>query len=332
MLDWITVLPIEPALDATVRHGSDRLPYYYGLAILYGWNVYKWNRNKQHGRRRDAKDREQDARLDALEGKSTHMGYVQTDARWYGTRLGESAYTMGGFGCLTTAHAQAFKLAGWDISPKQVVDAFNTKSVYTDRHYLESKPGAGDGQPGLLLWSRVSKAFPQYQVSIGSYERHYKFYQVLTVRRTEHWLLQVDGVWYDPIDGSETAGELPKKYRFTGSVRSADIESPPMPGQVTEPVMVNILFDKPRYVEITADPFLWNHTSPDSKEETRVPDDQENPDPAKRTYGKLTGTIKVVGYVHAEIIDQGLPTENDKWYLTTKGNYFSARHTNKPNL
>ena len=74
MFDWF---PLYPVLDATVRHGSDRLPYYYGLLLLYSWNIWKWEKQRIYGKRRDAKDNEQDNRLDTLEGNKP-MEFIES--------------------------------------------------------------------------------------------------------------------------------------------------------------------------------------------------------------------------------------------------------------
>ena len=65
-VDW---LPLDPIIDATVRHGTTKLPDQFGTWVFFVYSIYRWNRQKRYGAKRDAKDREQDFRLDTLENK-----------------------------------------------------------------------------------------------------------------------------------------------------------------------------------------------------------------------------------------------------------------------
>jgi hypothetical protein len=64
------LLPIEPIVDTTVRHVGFKLPNEVGFYFFLAYSIYKFERQKKIGKRRDAKDREQDWRLDQIEGKT----------------------------------------------------------------------------------------------------------------------------------------------------------------------------------------------------------------------------------------------------------------------
>lgn len=81
----------------------------------------------------------------------------------------------------------------------------------------------------------------------------------------------------------------------------------------------------PQYptVTIQADPFLWNHTQPNSLESTRVAND-----PERGQYGHLENgwQLQVKGARYREDVNG-----NCWWYISVRGNFFSAYYTNKPN-
>lgn len=97
MVEW---LPLEPLVDFAFRHGFRLVPesdYAFQNALLgigFAYNVYKWEKQKKLGRRRDAKDREQDSRLDRLEGKKPPMFPLQ-ERTVGGFRFGQTTwYTL----------------------------------------------------------------------------------------------------------------------------------------------------------------------------------------------------------------------------------------------
>lgn len=148
--------------------------------------------------------------------------YIQTDSNWKGLHIGASEFLMGSEGCLTCDQAQAMTMAGYTITP---ADLCQDPSLYTDAHYGESSPGANDGQAGLWLWYRMQNRFPQYHVFLDASGK-YQFVQVTATwsgRRYQHWVLRVDGKYYDSIDGAITDG-LKANYAATGRVYSANID------------------------------------------------------------------------------------------------------------
>lgn len=231
------------------------------------------------------------------------MNFSQKDARWAGLPLGTSPYKMGPYGCLTTNHAQAFALAGYTVDPGTVVEAFNRVGAYTDEKY--------SGGPGLLLWSKVALAFPQYHWHEDGSGR-YKFQQVIATWNTgrfEHWVLIVDGVYYDPIDG--TTG-LKANYRPTATIHSADIDAAPTPPEGQIPVKV--IFDAQRIVKVTAEPYLNLRPGPNSEGESLL-------------HLPTGHSYYIQGYVHGEPVGG-----NDIWYITVNGHYFSAFYSDQPNV
>ena len=118
------------------------------------------------------------------------MIFKQTDPSWSNFPLGSSPYTMGDSGCTTTNIAQALQLAGYDVTPGSVNQAFTAHGVYTDSNHPFG--------PGLVNWPLIANAFPQFHWK-GSDE--YQFEQGLIGMNT-HWLLLHNGVEYDPLTGS----------------------------------------------------------------------------------------------------------------------------------
>lgn len=236
------------------------------------------------------------------------MIYNQHDAPWSGTEMGTSPFTMGAFGCLTTDHAQALLLAGYTLTPLDVVTKFNEIGAYTDASYP-----AG---PGLLIWGKVAEAFTQYHSHLDS-TGAFKFAQVIASYpsgRFEHWVLEHNGIIYDPFDGTEG---MKANYRPTGFVRSADIDQAPTP---PDDLPTPTMFPEQRTVEVvgTGGAGLNCRVTPSSA----LPALQLLPEGS---------SYFVTGFVHGEIVDHGLPTENDKWYLTAGGHYIAARYTSIPN-
>lgn len=121
--------------------------------------------------------------------------YKQTDDAWKDIPLGESPYRMGtpgvGFGCTTTCVAQMLTLAGWNLTPGDVVTKLNSEHGYTNAQY-----SAG---PGLLYWRTpgVEYSFPQFHFNNGGpfhfWVGRFGVYQ--------HWVTEYQGVFYEPITG-----------------------------------------------------------------------------------------------------------------------------------
>lgn len=153
--------------------------------------------------------------------------YSQKDQQWADFPIGDSDLHMGTEGCLCTIQAEALYMAGYtSITPATLcTNAF----LFTDKHYGESSPGAGDGQAGLWLWYRMGEIYSQYHVYLNDQGR-FKFVQVTATwsgRRYQHWVLLVDGQYKDPIDGSISSA-LKTNYVPTGRVYSADIDPAPV--------------------------------------------------------------------------------------------------------
>ena len=147
--------------------------------------------------------------------------FKQSDSRWSSLKLGDSPYTMGRYGCLTTAIAEALAKAGYDIDPGMAVQSLSSNGGYTDPNYQYGS--------GLLIWANVARSFPQWSWYWGS-QHTYKLVQLKTPYG-EHWVLLFNGVYFDPIDGSESTS-LKSTYTPTGTVISAEIA----PAPVVEPV------------------------------------------------------------------------------------------------
>lgn len=155
--------------------------------------------------------------------------YSQRDPAWVNAQIANSPYTVGQVGCLLTAHCTALAFHGWNVTPAEFAAHHE---LFTDSNYP-----AG---PGLLLWWKVSSIYPQYHFHLDD-SGVFKFVQVIgtwthsdgSVYRGEHWLLQVDGTYFDPFDGSMG---MKSNYRPTGLVHSADIDLAP-----AEPVIVPVV-------------------------------------------------------------------------------------------
>lgn len=235
------------------------------------------------------------------------MIFSQKDPLWSSMKMGSSPYTIGSFGCLTTAQAQAMQLAGYLINPE---DLAIHPELYTDEHY---KAG-----PGLWLWNKMGDFYPQYHFLLSA-EGMYKFVQVIATYpsgRYEHWVLQVNETYYDPLDG--TSGGLKANYRPTGIVRSANIDPAPPPAEpdIPENIPVKILFKYNRTVKITASPYLNCRTEPTS----------QGGDANIFKKLPLNHLYYVKGYVRKEDVEG-----NDIWYITANDHYFAAFYTDQPN-
>lgn len=237
--------------------------------------------------------------------------YNQHSEPWGEVRLGDGP-TMSAAGCLTADHAIAFELAGWTgITPLSVVEAFVANRVYTDSNYVFG--------PGLIQWYKVSEAFPEYHFHLDASGR-FKFVQVTTPGRFEHWLLEDGGNVYDPIDGTQGDAGLygQRGYRKTGVVRSADIDAPPQ-GQVTEDVPVHAF---PKTVSLTANAYV--RSEPRVAKETEISQKMEG---NRFDYLTLPFSFVAVDIAHGENV-QG----NDLWLKTDKGHFiWTGATTYQPN-
>lgn len=113
--------------------------------------------------------------------------YSQLDQRWRSLPLGNSGCRCGGYGCTVCTVAQALTLAGWNITPADLINALNLNGGFDDNGYLK--------------WYWVGKAYPQFRFQTSASKGLYKFCQG-TVGQYTHWVLMKDGVYYDPLRGS----------------------------------------------------------------------------------------------------------------------------------
>lgn len=86
--------------------------------------------------------------------------YHQRDERWSKDKLGDSSYTMGSSGCLTTCIASALSTqyqntgTGREISPGELNQLFTDKGVYN--------------HSGDIVWDKVKEALPEAEVLVAS--------------------------------------------------------------------------------------------------------------------------------------------------------------------
>lgn len=148
------------------------------------------------------------------------MAYSQKDPQWAEKELGNSGLKMKNFGCLVTDVAQALTLAGWNITPGELVDKLNQVG--------------GFDSDGLLQWLKVSEVYPQFhfdQLTTG-------LLNCIFVKGSwgvyKHWVLQVSGTYYEPFYGVEG---LPNNFDIISTNRCAsiDIFVAPKPEPTPEP-------------------------------------------------------------------------------------------------
>jgi hypothetical protein len=155
--------------------------------------------------------------------------YAQNNQAWAGLPIGTSSYQMGPYGCLTTDIAMALADAGYALNPGDVVRQLSASNAYTSSSYVY---GAG-----LLIWSALSKAYPQITYYYGT-QGTYKLVQVMVSGVYEHWLLQLpDGTYCDPEYGD--TGMKPN-YKPTGTVHSISITPAPVPVVTTASVNIPV--------------------------------------------------------------------------------------------
>lgn len=78
------------------------------------------------------------------------MSFSQRDSRWASKQLGNSPYTMGGYGCLVTAIADWLVASGIDTDPGRLCDAASALHMF--------------GPDGMLSSWRLSEIFPGFQM------------------------------------------------------------------------------------------------------------------------------------------------------------------------
>jgi len=139
--------------------------------------------------------------------------YSQRDPQWKDKILGESNLDCANFGCTVTDVAQALTLAGYDVNPGSLIDKLNSIGGFTNPKHPQ---GAG-----LLIWAKVGEAYPQFHYEGDGY----KFVKG-NWGKYQHWLLEHDGVTYDPFYGVDNA---PSGFVELGVIRTASIDPAPQP-------------------------------------------------------------------------------------------------------
>lgn len=173
-------------------------------AAFLGWKL--WRRQKG----------DQGVLLEAGEDRSpgTVISYCQRDEVWKDDKLGDSAYTMGRSGCLTSCIASALSTerenlgVGSTITPGELNRLFGENQVYN---------GSGD-----IVWGKIRDALPDAEVLVASSidetemegllaQGHYPAVKVKTGGNgAAHWVLLVgsQGGEYLCMDPLREDGQL----------------------------------------------------------------------------------------------------------------------------
>ena len=159
--------------------------------------------------------------------------YKQDDEKWANMPLGKSGLKMRTFGCVVTDIAIAFGLVGYKITPGEICEKLNEIKGFTPE--------------GLVVWAKVSEAYPQFKFGEGQFAFRQGVYG-----KFAHWLLEIGGHYYDSISGTE---QMPQGWRATGRARFAEIR-PPENIEIaeTEPEPSN---DQERTYTVKAGDSLW---------------------------------------------------------------------------
>lgn len=129
--------------------------------------------------------------------------YSQRDSSLVKTKLGQSGLSYYDFGCTAVDVCNALNDAGYEITVKDFADELNEIGAFTDN--------------GLLIWDKVSEAYPQFHFGNDGY--HFlegKWGKLL------HWLLRTpNNNVFDPWYGVSGA---PDGWVADGVVRNASID------------------------------------------------------------------------------------------------------------
>lgn len=150
--------------------------------------------------------------------------YCQRDERWKEDTLGNSGFSMGGSGCLTSCIASALSAeaealgTGFSMTPGELNRMFSEQEVYNAQ--------------GDIVWAQIKEALPQTQVVVASSVKEKEIesllagghYPIVKVKAgghgASHWVLLVgskDGE-YLCMDPLEPDGELIPLSRHGGVV------------------------------------------------------------------------------------------------------------------
>lgn len=146
--------------------------------------------------------------------------YSQKDPRWADKMLGSSDCSMKNFGCLVTDVAQALTLAGYSVTPGDLVDNLSANGGFDEN--------------GLLQWEVIGRLYPQF-----NFDSEVSNYINTTFVKGswglfKHWLLEVNGVTYEPYYGKTG---VPANFDELSRNRIAAIEPyvAPTPEPTPEP-------------------------------------------------------------------------------------------------
>lgn len=152
------------------------------------------------------------------------IAYYQRDERWKEDALGNSGFSMGGSGCLTSCIASALSTeaealgTGFSITPGELNRIFGEQEVYNAQ--------------GDIVWAQIKEALPWIQVVVASSVKEKEIeslladghYPIVKVKAgghgASHWVLLVgsrDGE-YLCMDPLEPDGELVPLSRHGGMV------------------------------------------------------------------------------------------------------------------
>ena len=86
--------------------------------------------------------------------------YLQKDSRWSEDKLGQSSYTMGGSGCLTSCIASALSIQAEEENRNQPVTPGELNRLFTEREVYNAS--------GDIVWGEIGKALPNSSVNVES--------------------------------------------------------------------------------------------------------------------------------------------------------------------
>lgn len=171
--------------------------------------------------------------------------YNQQDIRWGNMQLGKSGLSCHAWGCYCASIAQILTLAGWDVTPGDVITKLNAINGFTSG--------------GLAIWAKVHEAYPQFTYGGTGY-------RIVQGKFTKsfHYMAEDGQTLYDPWTGTNIA-----PCPLTGSWQNIGCTQAPRSIEVVETVQ-----EAPGSVWVTVSvPRLNVRTEPTTASPT-VPDKQ----------------------------------------------------------
>lgn len=86
--------------------------------------------------------------------------YLQKDERWKDDKLGQSVYTMGGSGCLTTCIASALSIQAEESKQYEIFTPGELNRLFTEKEVYNAS--------GDIVWGELKKALPESTVEVES--------------------------------------------------------------------------------------------------------------------------------------------------------------------